>query len=109
MHEWVVERIEVAVRRSVGPDYAWPGSVRELEQAVRRILLTGHYFGSVTPQWAGRREQLLAGLEAGSLDADGVLAGYCALLYDQFGTYEEVARRTHLDWRTVKKYVQCSA
>ena len=30
---------------------------------------------------------------------------YCALLYRRHGTYEEVARRTKLDRRTVKKYV----
>jgi two-component system, NtrC family, response regulator HydG len=31
--------------------------------------------------------------------------GYCALLYERFGTYEEVARRAGLDRRTVKKHV----
>jgi len=30
---------------------------------------------------------------------------FCALLYKRFGTYEEVARKTGLDRRTVKKYV----
>lgn len=35
-----------------------------------------------------------------------LLAGYCSLLYKRYGTYEEVRRRTELDRRTVKKYVQ---
>jgi len=35
-----------------------------------------------------------------------LLSGYCACLYESAGSYEEVARRTHLDRRTVKKYVQ---
>jgi hypothetical protein len=30
---------------------------------------------------------------------------YCGLLYRRFGTYEDVARTTGLDRRTVKKYV----
>jgi hypothetical protein len=42
----------------------------------------------------------------GSLDADTLLSGYCKLLYDQHGTYEEVRRRTNLDRRTVKKYLE---
>jgi hypothetical protein len=38
-----------------------------------------------------------------------LLAGYCQLLYERVGTYEAVARRTHLDRRTVKKYVGARA
>jgi hypothetical protein len=85
--------------------YAWPGNVRELEQAVRRILLTREYSGErrqPPPDLAGR---LQSGIADGSLDADALLAGYCRLLYDRHHTYEEVARRTRLDRRTVKAYV----
>ena len=101
----LVARIEAVIQRAVGADYPWPGNVRELEQAVRRILLTGDYTGSARPKPAGPQEQLLAGIEAGSLDADALLAGYCQILYEREGTYEAVARRTHLDRRTVKKYL----
>jgi transcriptional regulator with GAF, ATPase, and Fis domain len=83
-------------------DYAWPGNVRELEQAVRRILLTEEYRGDqrpAEPDWIGK-------LQAGKLDADAVLAGYCTLLYQRCGNYEEVARRTNLDRRTVKAYLE---
>ncbi|MCG3150437.1 MAG: Anaerobic nitric oxide reductase transcription regulator NorR [Verrucomicrobiae bacterium] len=85
--------------------YAWPGNVRELEQAIRRVLLTQRYTGdqrAVAPDVAGR---LQAGVADGSLDADALLAGYCRLLYERHGTYEEVARRTNLDRRTVKAYI----
>ena len=51
-------------------------------------------------------EQLLAGIDSGTMDAEALLAEYCTLLYRRHGTYEEVARRTKLDRRTVKKYVQ---
>jgi ActR/RegA family two-component response regulator len=44
-------------------------------------------------------------LAAGKLDADALLAGYCRLLYERHGNYEEVARRTNLDRRTVKAYL----
>ncbi len=46
------------------------------------------------------------GIDHGSIDADTLLSGYCQLLYDRHGTYEEVARRTKLDRRTVKAYLE---
>jgi DNA-binding NtrC family response regulator len=94
-----------ALAASPGRDYPWPGNVRELEQAVRRVLLTHDYAGdhrAVAPDLGG---QLQAGLAAGTLAAEDLLAGYCRLLYERHGTYEEVARRTRLDRRTVKAYV----
>ena len=51
-------------------------------------------------------ERLTAGIETETLDADALLAGYCALLYENTGNYEAVARQTNLDRRTVKKYVK---
>ena len=80
--------------------------MRELEQAVRRILLTSHYAASSLPNSQDMREQLIAGIQAETLDADALLAGYCALLYQRTGNYEAVARLTKLDRRTVKKYLQ---
>ena len=87
-------------------NYPWPGNVRELEQAVRRILLTKHYEGDHRALASDLRSQLLAGVDQGALDADAVLSGYCQLLYERHGTYEEVARRTKLDRRTVKAYLE---
>ena len=89
-----------------GPAYPWPGNVRELEQAVRRIILTQHYRGDATSPAPDVRAQLLTEVEAGTLDAQTLLAKYCHLLYLRHGTYEEVARRAGLDRRTVKKYIQ---
>jgi DNA-binding NtrC family response regulator len=101
-----VEMVHGAITSSLGSDYAWPGNVRELEQAIRRILLTGNYQGdhkNVSPDLCSRLQN---GLSDGSLDADALLAGYCALLYRRLGVYEEVARKTGLDRRTVKAYIQ---
>lgn len=102
----LVDHVEAALRRDLGEQYTWPGNVRELEQAVRRILLTGAYAGSNTPKEPDLQDRLIAGLEAGTLDADALLAGYCALLHRRLGNYEAVARLTHLDRRTVKRYLQ---
>jgi len=97
--------VRVALDRAPGRAYPWPGNVRELEQAVRRVLLNQEYTGdhrAVAPDLGGR---LQAGIADGSLDADALLAGYCRLLYERHGTYEEVARRARLDRRTAKAYV----
>jgi two-component system, NtrC family, response regulator HydG len=99
--------VKKVLKQDVGPDYPWPGNVRELEQAVKRIILTGRYQG-VTRESREQddTERLASGMKDGLFNAESLLAGYCALLYRRFGTYEEVSRRTQLDRRTVKKYVQ---
>ena len=86
--------------------YAWPGNVRELEQAVRRILLTGRYAAEMPQASPGEEAALLDKLRAGELTAAELLAQYCALLYQRLGTYAEVAKRTGLDPRTSRKYVE---
>ena len=93
------------LNQGIGRNYAWPGNVRELEQAVRRILLKRRYDGDTRGVAADLRSRLLAGLDNGSLDADALLGGYCALLHERHFTIEEVARRTNLDRRTVKRYL----
>lgn len=97
--------VSEALRRLIRGRYAWPGNVRELEQAVRRILLTRQYAAEATAQSADRAARLAAAVAEGSLDADALLAGYCSLLYERCGNLEEVARRTNLDRRTVKRYL----
>ena len=51
-------------------------------------------------------EDLLERIRSGTLEARELAARYCALLHARTGTYEEVARITGLDRRTVHKYVQ---
>jgi DNA-binding NtrC family response regulator len=105
----IVAMVRQTIRTQVGENYAWPGNVRELEQAVRRILLKKEYRGDHPPPADDARARLLEGVAAGRLDADGVLGGYCALLYRRHGSYEAVARLTRLDRRTVKRYVKMAA
>ena len=89
--------------KSVPAGYTWPGNVRELEQAVRRVLLNGCY----VPDEIARpdADPWLAAADAGCLDAEGLLGGYCRQLHARLGTYEAVARVTGLDRRTVKRHV----
>lgn len=53
----------------------------------------------------GVASQLATAVAAGTLDADALLGGYCGLLSERGGNLEEVARRTNLDRRTVKRYL----
>jgi len=98
----VLEALESGLPRG----YAWPGNVRELEQAVRRILLTGRYAAALPQASPDEEEALLDKLRTGELTAAELLARYCALLYRRLGTYAEVAKRTGLDPRTSRKYVE---
>ena len=96
-------RVMEALEKDVGRGYAWPGNVRELEQAVRRVLLTGAYGGD---RAAASGDDATAAFERGELTVAELTAAYCTRLFARFGRYEEVAKRTGLDWRTVKKYVE---
>ncbi len=104
----LAENIAARIRKSVGAEYTWPGNVRELEQAVRQIMLTGAY-SPQQPDTSHTTSAFAALWQSGSWTATDLLAAYCRHLYDQLGTYEEVARRTRLDRRTVKKYIERAA
>ncbi len=94
------------IRGHVPADYAWPGNVRELEQCIRRVLLKRNYEIDRAAASPGDIEgRIIAGIKEGSMDAQMLLSHYCALHYERYGSYEEVARRTALDRRTAKKYI----
>jgi transcriptional regulator with PAS, ATPase and Fis domain len=98
----VMQSLEETVPRG----YSWPGNVRELEQAVRRILLTGRYTPGAAAAGQDEDALLVEKLRAGELTAAELLARYSAMLHRRLGTYAEVAKRTGLDPRTTRKYVE---
>ena len=93
------------IRRGVGADYAWPGNVRELEQACRRVLIGHLYRGDAAAVPSDAAGDLRSGVDRGALTAKDLVSLYCKILHQRHGTYEDVARRTELDRRTVKKHV----
>ncbi len=94
----LARKISSTIKRLSPPEYQWPGNVRELEQCVRRVLLKGSCdFVS---------EEKESGLDPSmQISAAHLLRDYCRNLYNRYGTYEAVARITHLDRRTVKRYL----
>ena len=101
----LVKSVHQSLLSDLPTNYRWPGNVRELEQAVRRVLLNGSYAGDPFANPAAE-DNLQALADAGEMNAQELLTLYCRQLHRRFGTYEEVARRTQLDRRTVKKYIQ---
>lgn len=93
------------IEKQLGKNYDWPGNVRELEQCARSVLLNRNYVAGRSRKAGDVKETIVDGIEDGNMDAQKLLAGYCKLLHERHGTYEEVARRTQLDRRTVKKYI----
>jgi len=103
-HEALADEVVAVITRDLGPRHDFPGNVRELEQCVRRVLLTGDCAPDAKLT-RGSGGGLASAFEAGNLTAEDLLARYCALLYGHRKNYVEVARITGLDRRTVKKYV----
>src|SRR5438093_10412147 len=101
----LVAAVLEALEENLPRGYPWPGNVRELEQAVRRVLLTGRYAADLAQGAPDDEASLIEKLRAGELTAAQLLSRYCGLLYRRLGTYAEVAKRTGLDPRTSRKYV----
>lgn len=91
------------VHTHMGPEYPWPGNIRELEQCIRNVLIRREYRPiRRTPVPA---DALAHDLADGHLTADELLRRYCTLVYARTGSYEETARRLQLDRRTVKSKI----
>jgi transcriptional regulator with GAF, ATPase, and Fis domain len=93
------------IERDLGPGYDFPGNVREIEQCVRRVLLTGACARDERYSDAQRAPSLSEVLGANPMTAEQLLEQYCAALYQRHPSFVEVARITGLDRRTVKKHV----
>ena len=102
----IAANVKKTITAQLGKHYSWPGNVRELGQCVRRILLKRNYEGTAPPELPGASSNLAKEIDRGDVDAQCLIRSYCRMLYDKFGTYGEVARRTKLDRRTVKKHIQ---
>lgn len=98
--------IRKTIENELGLDYSWPGNVRELGQCVRRILLNRSCKSGEPPPSPAYASKLAKDIDSGNMDARTLVKKYCQLLYEKTGNYGEVARRTGLDRRTVKKHVE---
>lgn len=101
----LASRIERQIRQSVPDYYAWPGNIRELEQYIRRICLSGQFSIMENKHSGSLKNGFNITDNAGETSAPLLLQSYCRFLYERHNSYEAVARITQLDRRTVKKYI----
>jgi len=80
--------------------------VRELEQAVRCVILNHHYCSEIEGWCEALSDGTSSAVQDLQVSAQGLLSAYCKTLYEKYKTYEKVAEITHLDPRTVKKHIQ---
>lgn len=94
-------RILETLHRQVPRGYTWPGNFRELEQAVRNIVVRNEYRPSpveVDPSMDGIFNETRVSLaEWNRL--------YTQRAFQNAGSYREAARRLDVDQRTIKKWV----
>lgn len=86
-------------------DYTWPGNFRELEQAIRSILIHGTYEPPKTDA-----ETVPGRMFQGCIDAGWSLqklsGEYVKEVYRKTPVIEKVARQLGIDRRTVKRYLE---
>jgi len=83
--------------------YSWPGNFRELEQAVRNIIVHDEFVPLVN---SDRNEEDIEGIYAGSqVTLSEWNQIYARKAYENTGSYREAARRLDADQRTIKKLV----
>ncbi|MGO9263244.1 MAG: sigma 54-interacting transcriptional regulator [Bryobacteraceae bacterium] len=92
------------IEGNLGPDYAWPGNYRELEQCVKNVLIRRDYRPSGAGT-AGALEEFADEVRSGRLTAEELLVRYVTLVYSRTRSYEAAARQLGLDRRTVKAKV----
>ena len=89
-------------------DYSWPGNVREFEQYLRSATLHGSSWRQHAPALSSVPVQgeadVVNAWSTAQWSADEMLAAYVKHTFQQLGSYEKVARRLKIDWRTVKKW-----
>lgn len=84
------------------PEHRWQGNFRELEQAVRSILVHGDY---VPANLSSGGDQLARQMAETGWTLKDMTSVYITELYRQTPNFEELARRLEVDRRTVKKYL----
>ena len=104
--ERLTEEVVAWTNMHLGPDYDWPGNIRELEQCVRSILIRGSYIPTERqPPSGGAVTEFLTNVAKGKLSRDDMDRHYFSLVYSRTQNFVEAGRQLGINYRTVKKMV----
>ena len=90
----------------MGPNYRWPGNIRELEQCVRNVMIRKSYTPARQSRiavGASAHDQLARAVEEGRFSLDELIEHYVSMIYAAEGQhYGRASKRLGMDWRTLK-------
>lgn len=75
--------------------YSWPGNIRELEQCIRRLIVSKTYMPPISTIPTEHKE----------VTAQELIQNYSKSLYEKHQSYAKVSQILQVDRRTVKKYI----
>lgn len=91
----------------MGPNYAWPGNIRELEQCVRNVMIRKSYTPvrqSPMPVDGSAHDRFSHDVAAGRFTLEELIANYVSMVYAaEECHYGRASKRLNMDWRTLKQ------
>lgn len=111
------QRIAEIIDLKVAKNYQWPGNLREFEQVIRRIVLHGESWEYVPLELPSLGQQFNSSFSQEGLPnwrflqctADELMVHYARSAYQELGSYEKVAQKLNVDWRTAKRWIAASS
>ena len=99
----LASRVVDTLREQVPQNYEWPGNFRELEQAVRNVIVRNEYVPVIRGKESNTIEAVYENTEVSLAQWSST---YARKAFENAGSYREAARRLQIDQRTLKKLVE---
>jgi DNA-binding NtrC family response regulator len=91
----------------MGPNYSWPGNIRELEQCVRNVMIRKSYTPvrqSPMPVDGSAHDRFARDVAAGRFTLEELIEHYVSMIYAaEECHYGRASKRLNMDWRTLKQ------